>query len=82
MAVYTIVIKGELSDHFRSSFDGMTLHAANGETELVGDIVDQAHLQGVLSQLADLGLALVRVTPGRSDEIGQRDPTIRVEGQA
>jgi arginine repressor len=76
MAVYSIVVQGELSDHFSSSFDGMTLHAADGETELVGNIVDQAQLQGVLSQLADLGLALVRVTQtGPEGSVGGIQPS-------
>jgi hypothetical protein len=61
MTVYTIVVKGELSDRFSSAFDSMSLHAGDGETELVGEIVDQAHLQGVLAQVADLGLMLLRV---------------------
>ena len=65
MTVYTIVVKGELSDRFSSSFDGMSLHAGDGETALVGDIVDQAQLQGVLAQVADLGLVLLRV--GQAD---------------
>jgi hypothetical protein len=71
MTVYTIVVKGELSDRFSTYFDGMTLHADDGETVLVGDIVDQAQLQGVLAQVADLGLALVRVSQTDPDPAGR-----------
>ena len=71
MSVYTIVIKGELGDLFSSAFDGMSLHAGDGETELVGDIVDQAQLQGVLAQVADLGLVLVRVSQTDPDPSGR-----------
>ncbi len=71
MAVYTIVVKGELSELFSSSFDGVTLQAGDGETALTCDIVDQSQLQGVLSQVADLGLVLVSVTQTGSTDVGQ-----------
>ncbi len=74
MTVYTIVVKGELSDRFSSAFDGMSLHAGDGETELVGDIVDQAQLQGVLAQVADLGLVLLRVSQTDPDPSGRPGP--------
>ncbi len=61
MTVYTIVVEGELSSRFSSAFDGMSMRAEHGETELVGDVIDQSHLQGLLSHIADLGLVLVRV---------------------
>ena len=62
MTVYTVVVKGELGERFSGAFEGMSLRAADGETALVGDIVDQAQLQGVLSTVADLGLMLLRVS--------------------
>jgi hypothetical protein len=72
MTVYRIVVQGELSDRFAGSFEGLRLETGDGETALVGDIVDQAQLQGVLSRLADLGLALLRVnqvqSPARSNQ--------------
>lgn len=71
MAVYTIVVKGELSDLFSGSFDGVTLQAGEGETALTCDIVDQSQLQGVLSQVADLGLVLVSVTQTVSPDPGR-----------
>ena len=77
MTVYTIVVKGELSDRFSSAFDGMSLHAGDGETELVGDIVDQAQLQGVLAQVADLGLVLLRVSQTDPNPSGRPDPASR-----
>jgi len=63
MTVYTIVVKGELSPRLGSAFEGMSMRVGGGETALVGDIIDQAQLQGVLSKVADLGLELLRVTP-------------------
>jgi hypothetical protein len=47
---------------FASSFEGMTLQSDNGATVLIGDIVDQAQLQGLLSRLGDLGLVLLQVS--------------------
>ena len=52
----------------------MSLHAGDGETELVGDIVDQAQLQGVLAQVADLGLVLMRVSQTEADPSGRAKP--------
>jgi hypothetical protein len=41
----------------------MRLIAANGHTEIVGDVQDQAELQGLLDTVSALGLSLVSVTP-------------------
>jgi hypothetical protein len=61
MSVYTIEVKGELGDRFADTFEGMTLRAGDGKTTLVGDVLDQAQLQGLLSRLADFGLVLLSV---------------------
>ena len=34
-----------------------------GNTVIVGTVVDQAHLQGILDRIAGLGLRLVSLTP-------------------
>jgi hypothetical protein len=62
VSVYTIEVKGELGDRFADTFEGMTLRASDGKTTLVGDVRDQAQLQGLLSRLADFGLVLLSVT--------------------
>jgi hypothetical protein len=67
---YEIVVRGELSQRFLQAFEGMTLVAGGGQTAITGPVVDQAHLQGLLSRVCDLGLELVSVnttepTPGR-----------------
>ena len=41
----------------------MRLRAANGNTEIVGKVEDQAELQGLLDTVSALGLSLVSVTP-------------------
>ena len=60
-ASYRITVRGRLSDRFVSAFHGMTLEAKNGETAIVGHIVDQSQLYGMLERLRDFGLELVRL---------------------
>ena len=60
---YRIVIKGELEPRYESAFDGMTLHAHNGETEITGPIIDSSHLQGLLERIARLVLTVHSLTP-------------------
>jgi len=62
-ARYRLVIVGELGPRFASAFDGMTVRAHDGETEITGQIIDQSHLQGLLERIASLGLRLHSLTP-------------------
>jgi hypothetical protein len=41
----------------------MTVRADNGETEIVGPIIDSSHLQGLLERIARLGLTLHSLNP-------------------
>jgi hypothetical protein len=59
---YRLVVDGELSDRLESAFDGMTLTREKGQTLLVGSVLDQAELQGLLQRVSDLGLVLISVT--------------------
>ncbi len=60
---YRIVLRGRLSERFESAFDGMTLEYGPGQTVLVGDVRDQAHLYGLLDQVRDFGIDLIVVEP-------------------
>lgn len=60
-ATYRITVRGRLSERFVSAFEGMALEPKNGETTLVGSIVDQGQLYGMLDRLRDFGLELVRL---------------------
>jgi len=75
---YRIVLRGRLSERFAFAFDGMTLEPGPGQTILVGDVRDQAHMYGLLDQLRDFGIDLLAVQPvGTSDgspEAGTLDP--------
>lgn len=60
---YRLVIEGELGPRYDSAFDGMTVRAGDGETEIIGPIIDPSHLQGLLARIAGLGLTLHSVNP-------------------
>ena len=69
---YEIRIKGHLDDKWADWFEGLTItREDNGETLLIGPVVDQAALHGVLRKVRDLGMLLVSailVTPGQAEE--------------
>ena len=66
---YSIRLKGQLDRHWPVWFDHMTIsYQANGETILLGPLVDQAALHGVLIKIRDLGLPLLAVTTAATDE--------------
>lgn len=58
---YRIVVRGELSRRYVPAFEGMTLAAGDGQTAIVGPVIDQAHLHGLLNLVGDLGLELISV---------------------
>ena len=58
---YKIVVRGELGQRFALEFEGMNLRAESGRTILVGEVVDQSHLRGLLDRTADFGLELLSV---------------------
>jgi hypothetical protein len=69
--VYHIRIKGHLGREWTEWFAGLTITLEdNGETLLIGPVVDQAALHGVLRRVRDLGmplLSVVCVNPGPAD---------------
>jgi hypothetical protein len=58
---YRLVVRGELDDRFAYLFAGMTMTTSAGNTILTGDVIDQAHLHGVIQRIEELGLELVCV---------------------
>jgi hypothetical protein len=56
-----ITVRERLSQRLATAFDGMTLVPGAGATELVGEVVDQAQLHGLLTRIRDLGLELESV---------------------
>jgi len=69
--LYEIRIKGHLDDRRAVSFEGLTLtREGSGNTLLVGPVIDQAALHGLLRKVRDLGMPLISVIRVRS---GQAD---------
>ena len=60
---YRLVVRGELSERYATAFPGMSMEADGGNTVIVGPVIDQAHLHGLIDRVADLGLQLVSLTP-------------------
>ncbi|MGB8875203.1 MAG: hypothetical protein WCD11_02745 [Solirubrobacteraceae bacterium] len=60
---YCLVVKGELGPRYASAFDGMTVRAHDGQTDITGPIIDQSQLHGLLDRIAGLGLTLHSLTP-------------------
>ena len=57
---YQIRVKGHLGEQWKEWFEGLTLTPqANGDTLLIGPVVDQAALFGLLKKVRDLGLPLL-----------------------
>ena len=59
--VYRIVVRSELSERYASAFDGMRMETKDGQTILIGEIIDQPHLFGILDRINGLGLKLLSV---------------------
>jgi hypothetical protein len=60
--IYRIRVRGHLDDRWADWFGGLDLQRQdNGTTVLVGPIVDQAALHGMLACIRDLALPLLAV---------------------
>lgn len=58
---YEFRVAGLLSDRTRDAFPDMTVVDAPPDTVIVGAVIDDAHLHGVLAVIQDLGLRVVSV---------------------
>ena len=56
---YELRIKGRLSRDIREDFEEFELTEAPVETVMLGNVIDEAHLHGVLARLQALGLQVL-----------------------
>ena len=63
MDIYEFQVKGHLDDRWSDWLEGVVIERQeNGTTVLVGPLVDQAALYGVIIRIRDLGLSLLSVS--------------------
>ncbi|NQT27535.1 hypothetical protein HQ585_19430 [candidate division KSB1 bacterium] len=60
-AQYQIKVKGRLCSQWSDWFEGMTITYQEGITTIVGEILDQAALHGLLIRVRDLAIPLISV---------------------
>ena len=69
--VYHIRVKGHLGREWSDWFEGLTIQLTDdGETLLIGQVVGQAALYGVLRKVRDVGMPLllvIRIEPGKAE---------------
>ena len=69
VARYEIRVHGHLGSQWMDWFDGLAIIPDdNGDTRLVGTVVDQAALHGLLKKVRDIGLPLISVNQLHDDE--------------
>jgi hypothetical protein len=60
--VYAIRVRGVLNPEWSDWFEGLSIKPqAGGETLMMGTLVDQAALHGLLNKIRDIGLPLLSV---------------------
>jgi hypothetical protein len=60
---YRLVVNGELGPRYGTAFEGMTISAHDGITEITGAVNDRSHLRGLLTRIDGLGLTLDNLNP-------------------
>ncbi len=58
---YEFRVAGLLSERTRGAFPDMTVVEVPPQTVILGDVVDDSHLHGVLALIQNLGLQVVSV---------------------
>ncbi|MGJ3240736.1 MAG: hypothetical protein ACFE0Q_18650 [Anaerolineae bacterium] len=60
--MYEIRVQGHLNPMWADSFEELTIiQEDDGTTRLIGAIVDQAALHGVIKRIRDLGITLIEI---------------------
>jgi hypothetical protein len=61
--VYEILVRGNLGDAVVGGLGARSFEPRRGKTLVVVDVIDQAHLHGILESLRDQGIEIERVNP-------------------
>ena len=69
-AAYKIRVKGILDSTWSDWFGGFSITVQGDETTLVGRVIDQAALHGMLAKINDLGLSLISMSRLPQEEFG------------
>ena len=56
--IYVISLKGQLDQKWEKWFENFQVYSSHFNTELIGEIEDQAALHGLLKKIRDTGLHL------------------------
>ena len=83
--IYRIVVRSELSERYAVAFEGMKMESKDGQTILIGEIIDQPQLFGILDRINGLGLELLSVqaltVDAHFDAEGEREQKFAYETQ-
>lgn len=60
-AAYQIKVKGDLDPAWSDWFGGFSIRPQDDATALVGTVIDQSALHGILAKINELGLSLISV---------------------
>jgi len=73
---YRIVVRGELTPSWTCTgpLEGLSVRTEDGYSVIIGDIVDQPQLHGILNWLGGRGIEIVSLSPaegfGEAEEMG------------
>jgi hypothetical protein len=66
--VYQIRLKGRIDPKWSGWFEDFSItHCGQDETLLVGAVVDQSALHGVLLKISNLGIPIISINPVEAD---------------
>lgn len=71
--IFEVIVRGRMSADLADALDGFTVTARpGGVTSIIGPVVDQPRLLGLLGAFDDLHIEVVSVNP--VDEAGEKSP--------
>ena len=59
VSTYEFRVEGQLTEHAREAFCDMDIEESSEGAALVGTVIDEAHLLGIMAQCRTLGLIVV-----------------------